>query len=125
MLAMSFALQAYRYGDTNGHQYPLGSAATIEEARKLAQHHAEYRGGKYGVAIYGAANVEDIPEILEYVPSIYGEERPAFDFRHTYESILGGRMLSIAAGWSDMTADEVLQSARHYYSQFESRKKNP
>lgn len=117
---MTYALHAYRYGATNGHQYPLGVAPDLDTAKALAEHHTQYRGGKYGVAVYGAADGEEIPALVHYSPSMFKEDHPSQSLEISYQEILGGRILSIARGWSKMTADDILAEAKLYIERIDT-----
>ena len=47
-----FCVWAYRFGQTNGYNFPVGLFETLKKAQTAAQSHREYRGGKYGHLIY-------------------------------------------------------------------------
>jgi hypothetical protein len=114
---MTYSLHAFRYDDFNGHSYPLGSVATFEEAKRLAHHHTEYRGGKYGVAVYGPADGEEIPEVLYYSPSRFNGEKPTHNLRISYEEILGGRLLHAVEDGTQDAIDDCVLSARIFAAQ--------
>lgn len=42
-----FIVEAWRGGDNHQHSYVLGCWDNFEAAKKAADEHAEYRGGKY------------------------------------------------------------------------------
>lgn len=46
-----YVVTAYRWGQRNAHSYIVGARADLEEAKKLADHEVDYRGGKYGCEV--------------------------------------------------------------------------
>lgn len=114
---MTYSLHAFRYDDINGHSYPLGSVATFEEAKRLAHHHTEFRGGKYGVAVYGPADGEEIPEVLYYSPSLFKGEKPTHNSRISFEEILGDRLLRAVEEGTQSAIDGCISSARIFAAQ--------
>lgn len=47
-----YCVWAYRYGDTQAYNYPVGAFSSLEKAQKAARNHAAYRGGKYSHRIF-------------------------------------------------------------------------
>lgn len=114
---MTYSLHAFRYDDINGHSYPLGSAPTFEEAKRLAHHHTEYRGGKYGVAVYGPADGEELPEVLYYSPSSFKGEKPEHNLRVSFAEILGQKLLRAVEENDQDAIDECVPCARIFAAQ--------
>lgn len=46
-----FIVIAYRWGENENHSYTLGAFRRLDEARKCANSHTEYRGGKYACVV--------------------------------------------------------------------------
>jgi len=100
-----FYAVAYRWGDTNGHQYVCGIGTDRESVVAQAEHENNWRGGKYGIAVYeikvwknrdedldDSGGDEGYPawnptwdirmEQVAYFPALMGgEEGPAFNER--------------------------------------------
>lgn len=51
---MHYVVTAYRWGQRNAHSYVVGSFETLDEGKKCADAHVEYRGGKYGCEVVEA-----------------------------------------------------------------------
>jgi hypothetical protein len=46
-----FVVIAYRWGDSSAHSYTVGVYNREDKARKAAQSHHDYRGGKYACVV--------------------------------------------------------------------------
>jgi hypothetical protein len=55
-----YCVWAYRYGNWEGYNFPVGVFTTYEEALQAAKTHHNFRGGKYDHRIY------DLPLGVEY-----------------------------------------------------------
>lgn len=51
---MLYIVEALRWGNTEDHTYVVGIWDTFDAAKKAADEHAEYRGGKYVCQVWQA-----------------------------------------------------------------------
>ena len=87
---------AYRWGTTNDHSYPVGAYPDFESAKEAADIECEYRGGKYGVAVYvggKAGDIRDNHQIVYHAPSLAGEDKPKHEFAIDMKELIGARVL--------------------------------
>lgn len=68
---------AYRWGNSNGHQYVVSVGCELGKVILDASREQFERGGKYGIAVYEHGS----DEMLNYFPSCKGESRPTFNPR--------------------------------------------
>ena len=47
-----YCVWAYRYGNRQSYNFPVGLFEDLKKAEKAAKTHRQYRGGKYGHLIY-------------------------------------------------------------------------
>lgn len=47
-----YCVWAYRYGNLNGYNFPVGLFETLEKAKEAANNHRQFRGGKYDHRIF-------------------------------------------------------------------------
>lgn len=72
MIKEFYYVHAYRYGDKESYNFPVGIFETEEQAVNEAKLHRQYRGGKYGHLVYklpvgkafDASECEPIMEML-------------------------------------------------------------
>lgn len=94
MLKPGFVVTAYRWGLRDAHSYVVGVYVDEAKAKKVAEGHVGYRGGKYGCLVERFTGEEpDADDILERPP----HERVAY-----YESPYFG-----AAGRNSPSCDPV------------------
>lgn len=92
-----YLVMAYRWGDTNGHCYPVASSARLVEAKRLAAQEAIDRGGKYGCTVYGqvkmAKRVKGWPRVqlepVYYAPSMLNEREAEHNYRMDFIEAAG------------------------------------
>ena len=83
---MNYHVIAYRWGDLQ-EQCFLFSSDTLEDCIAVAEHYPDYRGGKYGCAVYQSPDVYDgmrgdgDETELYYFPSMMGEKTPKYNHR--------------------------------------------
>lgn len=46
-----FVVIAYRWGENSNHSYTLGAFNRLDQAKKCADSHTDYRGGKYACVV--------------------------------------------------------------------------
>lgn len=95
---MTYLVIAYRWGWTNAHQYHVYAGPDETKARALAVAEADDRGGKYGCAVMKFDADGTDCEMIEYAPSIYGEEKPSTNHRIDMFKSLGHKMYEYADG---------------------------
>lgn len=47
----TYVVTAYRWGQRNAHSYVVGAFPNLDDAKKCADAHVDYRGGKYGCEV--------------------------------------------------------------------------
>lgn len=100
---MNYLVTAYRFGYISWHQYYVYCGPDREKAFRLAEHEPDYRGGKYGCAVYEfTETVESDHEIaykmIRYFPSFCGETEPEDDERGEFMKKLGEEFEYYAEG---------------------------
>lgn len=71
---MIYVITAYRWGQRNGHSYVVGATTDLEEAKKIADEHVSYRGGKYGCEVCSCSSTnphDNNAKQVYYVESPY------------------------------------------------------
>lgn len=84
----TYIVTAYRWGNTNNHQYHVYAGDDHGKASAMAENERNGRGGKYGVAVYQATEHGESIELLEYFGSM-GEKEPTHNWRIDYLETLG------------------------------------
>jgi hypothetical protein len=83
---MNYYVIAYRWGYIQ-ESVCLFSSNDLKECIAVADHYPDYRGGKYGCAVYESPTLvqymtDDYDwKIVHYSPSLYGESAPNYNHR--------------------------------------------
>jgi hypothetical protein len=83
---MNYHVIAYRWGYLQ-ESHCLLSSPSLDDCIQVAEYYPEYRGGKYGCAVYKSPPVEQamegegMGEPVHYSPSIHGEKLPSYNHR--------------------------------------------
>ena len=83
---MNYHVIAYRWGYIQ-EQSCLFSSANLQGCINVAEAYPNYRGGKYGCAVYQSPSLKDgrngdgASDPLYYFPSLHGEKKPAYNHR--------------------------------------------
>ena len=83
---MNYHVIAYRYGYEQ-EQSCMFSSPSLEDCINVAESYPDYRGGKYGCAVYESPFIhqamegEGMGDPIHYSPSIHGEKAPAYNHR--------------------------------------------
>lgn len=55
-----YIVEALRWGERENHSYILGLYSDLERAKRAADEHTEYRGGKYQCVVFGCGMDEQV-----------------------------------------------------------------
>lgn len=94
-----YLVTAYRWGWLNGHQYQVYCGADRIKAIALARNEQNYRGGKYGCAVYEWNADGTECKCINYFGAImHQEEAPFHNWRLDYFEKLGHVLDSYGSG---------------------------
>lgn len=72
-----YVVIAHRGGDHENHSYPVGTASSVYDARKIAEAAEQYRGGKYACSIWWfRENESDMERADAEEPKIFQDCKP-------------------------------------------------
>jgi hypothetical protein len=83
---MNYHVIAYRWGYLQ-ESHCLFSSDDLKECIAVADHYPDYRGGKYGCAVYESLTFSQYltddgdEKLVHYSPSLYGEPAPNYNHR--------------------------------------------
>ena len=66
-----YIVTAYRWGNRSNHSYNIGVFSKKHRAKKTADSHCEYRGGKYACVVYRCILNEFNNDADNYTEEIY------------------------------------------------------
>ncbi len=110
---MTYTLVAYRFGQTNSHQYLVAQASCEQRALMLAEQARDERSGKYGVAVYEWVSEGEL-SLKAYFPSMAGEGAPRENSRTEHYLSLGHWLVD-AVQWGHIRVadpDELLPNVK-------------
>ena len=107
---------AYRWGELNNHNYMVAAGADRESICEIASDEADFRGGKYGVAVFEASNVRDSAvtgQCCAYYKSMAGEDEPYTNRRSVLAERLGFKaVLALEDGYVRGEPNEAGESEK-------------
>lgn len=92
----SYYAIAYRFGNLNGEVIHLGGSNDLDLMLQKSKDYVDYRGGKYGVAVWKHEGFAEYGEIVAYFPSMNGEDSPEYNERFETAKSIGYAVISAA-----------------------------
>lgn len=84
---MTYITIAYRWGNVN-ESHAIYASASQADCIQVADEYADYRGGKYGCAVWECTEDkrkgcegEELEKMVYYTPSMTGENKPKWNHR--------------------------------------------
>lgn len=72
-----YIVEALRWGDREDHSYVLGLYSDLERAKRAAEEHTEYRGGKYQCLVHQCGMDQQVDQ--DWSASVMHQTKLAFE----------------------------------------------